>query len=78
MRAKIYVAGAIEDANFTDEMKALLEQSLTFAGVDHRIETYPARHGWVPRDTPAHHPGEAEHHWRTLIPLFDGVLKAER
>jgi carboxymethylenebutenolidase len=78
MRAKVYVAGAIEDANFTDEMKALLEQALMAAGVDHRIETYPARHGWVPHDMPAYDPAEAEHHWRTLVPLFDGMLKAAR
>lgn len=76
MKAKVYVAGAIEDKNFTDEQKAALEVALTEAGVDHRIETYPARHGWVPRDMPVHDPVEAEHHWATLIPLFDGVLKA--
>ncbi|MFD2428965.1 dienelactone hydrolase family protein [Sphingobium scionense] len=75
MRAKIYVAGAIEDANFPDEMKARLEEALTQAEVDHRVETYPARHGWVPRDTAVHDPVEAEHHWQTLVPLFDGVLK---
>lgn len=76
MRAKIYVAGAVEDANFDDAMKARLEDALTAAGVDHTIETYPARHGWVPRDMPAHDPAEAEHHWRALVPLFDTVLKA--
>jgi carboxymethylenebutenolidase len=75
MRAKVYVAGAIEDANFPDDMKTRLEAALGDAGVDHRVETYPARHGWVPRDTPAHDPAEAEHHWRTLVPLLDGVLK---
>jgi carboxymethylenebutenolidase len=75
IRAKVYVAGAIEDANFTDAMKATLERAFVEAGVDHRVETHAAHHGWVPRDTPAHDPAEAEHHWRSLIPLFDGVLK---
>ncbi len=75
IKAKVYVAGAIEDKNFTDEQKAALEAALTEARVDHRIETYQAKHGWVPRDKPVHNPAEAEHHWRTLIPLFDGVLK---
>jgi carboxymethylenebutenolidase len=74
MRAKIYAAGAIEDANFDDAMKARLEAALTAAGVDHCIETYPAHHGWVPRDMPAHDPAEAEHHWRTLLPLLDEAL----
>lgn len=73
--AKIYVAGAIEDGNFTDEQKAMLEQALTDAKVDHLIETYPAHHGWVPRDMPAYDAVESEHHWQTLIPLMDGVFK---
>jgi carboxymethylenebutenolidase len=76
IKAKVYVAGAIEDPNFTDAAKALLKAALTEAGVDHQVETYPARHGWVPRDTPVHDAAEAEHHWRTLVPLLDGVLKA--
>src|SRR5690349_24865793 len=50
MKARVYVGAATEDPTFTDEMKTRLEHALTSAGVDHRIETYPARHGWVPRD----------------------------
>jgi carboxymethylenebutenolidase len=75
MAAKIYVAGAIEDANFSDAQKERLIAALGEAGVDHVVETYPAKHGWVPRDMPVHDPEEAEHHWRTLIPLMDSVLK---
>jgi len=75
-KVKVYVAGAIEDASFTDAAKQTLEEALTQAGVDHKIETYPARHGWTPRDMPAYDPAEAEHHWRTLPALFDSVLKA--
>ena len=75
MQAKVYVAGAIEDEHFDDAQKARLEHALTEAGVDHVVETYPARHGWVPRDMPAHDAAEAEHHWRTLVALFDEVLK---
>ena len=74
MSAKVYVAGAIEDANFDDAQKARLEAALAGAGVDHQVETYPAKHGWVPRDMHVHDPAEAEHHWRTLIPLFDNAL----
>jgi carboxymethylenebutenolidase len=74
IKAKIYVAGAIEDANFDDAQKARLETALTEAGVDHVVETYPAKHGWVPRDMPVHSPEEAEHHWRTLIPFFKDAL----
>ncbi|PXA91749.1 dienelactone hydrolase [Caulobacter sp. D4A] len=75
IKARVYVAGAIEDANFDDAQKARLEAALTEAGVDHRVETYPAKHGWVPSDMPVHDSAEAEHHWATLVPLFDGVLK---
>jgi carboxymethylenebutenolidase len=47
---------------------------LTAAGVDHRVETYNAKHGWVPSDTPVHDLAEAERHWRTLFALFDETL----
>jgi carboxymethylenebutenolidase len=70
MRARVYVAGAIEDAGFPDEMKARLEQALTEAGVDHLVETYPAKHGFVLRDTPTYDPAAAERHWSTLLALL--------
>ena len=71
IRARVYVAGAIDDASFTDEMKARLEQALTDAGVDHLIESYPAKHGFVLRDTPSYDPAAAERHWETLLALLD-------
>lgn len=74
MQARVYVAGAIEDASFDDAQKQRLEDALTEAGVDHRVETYDARHGWVPSDTPAHDPVAAERHWRTLFDLFGGTI----
>jgi carboxymethylenebutenolidase len=75
MKARIYVAGAIEDASFNDDMKAKLDAALTEANVPHTIETYPARHGWVPRDTPVHDPAQAERHWHALFELFDSTLR---
>jgi carboxymethylenebutenolidase len=69
------VAGAIEDASFPDEMKARLEDALTKAGVDHTIETYQAKHGWVFRDTPVYDAAAAERHWQTLVALLDATLK---
>ncbi|HVE87577.1 MAG TPA: dienelactone hydrolase family protein [Myxococcales bacterium] len=74
--ARIYVAGAVEDASFTDEAKRKLEDALTRAGVDHTVVTYEgAYHGWVPPDSPVHHPEAAERHWATLFELWDGALK---
>jgi carboxymethylenebutenolidase len=74
MKARVYVAGAIEDPSFPDEMKAKLDQALAAAGVDHVVETYPARHGWVPNDTPVHDPAQAERHFQTLFDLLQRSL----
>ena len=70
IKARVYVAGAIDDASFPDDMKARLGQALTAAGVNHVIETYSARHGFVLRDTPASDAAAQERHWRTLTQLL--------
>jgi carboxymethylenebutenolidase len=75
IKSRVYIAGAIEDQSFTDEMKARLEDALTKAGVDHKIETYQAKHGWVLRDTPVYDAAAAERHWETLLSLFAATLK---
>ena len=74
IRARVYVAGATEDASFPDDMKARLAQALTEAGVEHTIETYPARHGWVFRDTPVYDALAAERHWQSLLALLAGTI----
>ncbi len=74
IKARIYIAGAIDDASFPDDMKERLEKALTDAAVDHRIETYPAKHGWVLRDTPVYDAAAAERHWQTMLALFDETL----
>ncbi len=75
IKSRVYIAGAIEDPSFPDEMKKRLEDALTEAGVDHKIETYQAKHGWVFRDTPVYDAAAAERHWQTLVALFDAKLK---
>jgi carboxymethylenebutenolidase len=75
IRSRVYVGGASEDASFPDDMKARLEDALTKAGVDHTIETYPAKHGWVFRDIPVFDAAAAERHWTTLLALLDATLK---
>jgi carboxymethylenebutenolidase len=74
MKSRVYVAGAIEDPSFPDDMKARLEEALTRAGVDHTIETYQARHGWVFRDTPVYDEAAAERHWKSLLALLGSRL----
>jgi carboxymethylenebutenolidase len=75
MRSRVYVAGAIEDASFPDEMKARLERALADANVNHTIETYPAKHGWVFSDTPAYDAAACERHWNSLTALFGATLE---
>lgn len=74
IKSRVYVAGATDDASFTDEMKQRLEDALTQAGVEHKVETYPAKHGWVLRDTPTHDEAAAERHWQSLLTLFSTQL----
>ncbi|HEX9139153.1 MAG TPA: dienelactone hydrolase family protein [Steroidobacteraceae bacterium] len=75
IKARIYIAGAIEDQSFPDDMKARLAAALTQAGADYRMETYPARHGFVFRDHPAFDAAASERHWQTLLALLDAKLK---
>jgi len=75
IKARVYIGGATEDPSFPDDMKARLEQALTSASVDHLIETYPAKHGWVLRDTPVYDAQATERHWQTLLVLLDETLK---
>ncbi|MGH8288223.1 MAG: dienelactone hydrolase family protein [Steroidobacteraceae bacterium] len=75
MKARVYVAGAIEDQSFPDDMKARLDEALAAAGVDHTVETYPARHGWVFPDFPVYDAAASERHWRTMLALFEAKLR---
>ena len=77
IKARVYVAGAIEDQSFPDEMKARLATALTEAGVDHTIETYPARHGWVFHDVPVYDAAASERHWQSMLALFRETLSAD-
>lgn len=75
IRSRVYIAGAIADPTFPEDMKTRLEQALTEAGVDHQIETYPAKHGFVLSDTSVYDEAAAERHWQTMVALFDAKLK---
>ena len=74
MKARVYVAGATDDVWFTDEMKQRLEKALTDAGVEHVVETYPAKHGWVLSDAPSYDATCNERHWREMLALFSETL----
>ena len=75
IKARLYVGRATDDRGFTDDQAARLDQALTEAGVDHVIELYPARHGWVPSDTPVHDPAAVARHDETLLALLGETLR---
>jgi carboxymethylenebutenolidase len=75
IKGEVYVAGAIDDQSFPDDMKTRLDAALTTAGVKHTVLTYEgARHGWVPTDTPVHNAEAAERHWQALRELLARTL----
>ena len=74
MKAKVYVAGALEDASFPEDQRERLERSLAEVGVEHVVETYTAKHGWVFRDTLTYDVAACERHWETLTQLLGESL----
>jgi carboxymethylenebutenolidase len=74
MRAKVYVAGAENDASFDAEQFERLSAALTEAGVDHELVTYPAAHGFAVADNPTYDEAAAERHWQALEDLYASTL----
>jgi carboxymethylenebutenolidase len=75
--ARVYVAGADHDEGYPPEMADRLEELLTEAGVEHRVEVYPgALHGFTMTDFPVYDEAAAERHWRELLALLDDTLKS--
>ena len=76
IKAKVYVAGAVEDASFPDSQKRLLTDALVAAKVQHTVETYEgAKHGWVPTDSVVYDRAASDRHYQTLLALFERTLK---
>jgi carboxymethylenebutenolidase len=74
--ARVYVAAAADDPTFGPDQLELLESSLTDAGVDFTLETYPAHHGFAVPDNPTYDAAAAERHWRALDALYAATLRA--
>lgn len=74
MQAKVYVAGARDDASFDDEQFQRLSSALQEAGVDHELVTYPALHGFAVPDNPTYDEAAAERHWQALESLYGAAL----
>ncbi len=76
MKAKVYVAGADEDAGFMPDQADRLREALTAAGVDNEVTIYAgAKHGYAPPDMPVYNEEASERHWREMLKLFDETLK---
>jgi carboxymethylenebutenolidase len=74
IRARVYVAGSIEDQGFTTEHAALLEGALSSAGVAHTVEFYPGHHGFAVPDNGPYDEALAERHWEALRELYAAEL----
>jgi carboxymethylenebutenolidase len=72
---RVYVAAADNDGSFPPEQAALLEQALTDAGADHKIEVYSALHGFAVPDNPTYDPVADARHWDALSDLFGSMLR---
>ncbi len=76
IKAKVYVAGAEEDAGFPPDQADRLREALSAAGVDNEITIYAgARHGYTMPDLPVYNQAAAERHWTALFKLLDETLK---
>jgi carboxymethylenebutenolidase len=74
MTAKVYVAGAENDASFDDEQFERLSAALVAGGVDHELLTYPALHGFAVPDNPTYDDAAAARHWQALESLYGSAL----
>lgn len=74
IRAAVFVAGAIEDAGFTQEHADLLDGALTAAGVEHTVEIWPGQHGFAVPDQPVYDEALSERHWAALQTLYTEQL----
>ena len=75
IKAKLYIGAASDDASFPPEQQERLSAALQAAHVDFKLEVYPAKHGWVPSDTPVHDEAATEKHWQTLDSLLASTLR---
>lgn len=77
IKGRVLVAGADEDPYFPADEAVRLRQALDAAGVDNEVTIYAgAKHGYAPPDMPVFDRDASERHWREMLGLFDGVLKA--
>jgi carboxymethylenebutenolidase len=74
IQAAVYVGGAENDGSFTADHAEQLEKALTVAGVEHKIETYAAAHGYAVPDNRSYDADAAERHWTATRQFFGAHL----
>ena len=74
IQAVVYVGGAENDGSFTADHAEQLEKALTAAGVEHKIETYSAAHGYAVPDNRSYDADAAERHWTAMREVFGASL----
>jgi carboxymethylenebutenolidase len=76
IKARVYVAGAVDDRSYPPEMAERLTKAFSDAKVRSRCEIYSgALHGWTMKDFPVYSEVAAERHWSELLHLFDRELR---
>ncbi|MEO7111141.1 MAG: dienelactone hydrolase family protein [Polyangiaceae bacterium] len=72
IKSPIYLGPAVGDLN--EEQEKELDQALTLAHVDHKIETYQAKHGYAVEDHDAYDAAAAERHYEALKKFYAETL----
>ncbi|MFC5804985.1 dienelactone hydrolase family protein [Streptomyces formicae] len=73
--AELYFGHADQDPSMTADQIALLERTLTAAGVRYHSEVYRgAHHGFTQADTAAYDAKAEERHWAALLSLLSRTL----
>lgn len=72
--ATVYIGGAENDPSFTADHAEKLDKAFSAAGVPHRIECYPAAHGFAVPDNPSYDAAADERHWAAMTETFGAAL----
>lgn len=75
LRSALHVAFATDDETCPPEHQALIAREVAAAGIDARIVTHPAEHGWTFPTRWCHDPVEAERAFADVTALFRRTLR---
>ena len=74
-RAHVFVAGAMEDPSFSEEIRERLIAALQAAKVRHTGETWQGKHGFAVPDFPVFDAGLFERHLDVMSTLFSSEIR---